>query len=249
MMMRGLWILGYPDQALAIIQEALTWAQELGRPFVLAIIRNYAAVLHVLRGEGPQVQHEAEAVLALAMEHGFPQWTAAGTLLRGWALAVQGQVEDGIEQMRQGLTATRMAGSEVAQPGRLTYLAQIYSQVGYAREGLQLLDEAQTIVHETRGRMYEAEIHRLRGELLLQLASDKLNEAEHCFHQALDIARHQEAKSWELRAAMSLSRFWQHQNKRDEVRELLASIYGWFTEGFNTADLQNAKALLEELAE
>lgn len=248
MMMRGLWTLGYPDQALAIIQEALTWAQELGRPFVLVIIRNYAAVLHVLRGEGPQVQHEAEAVLALATEHGFPQWTAAGTLLRGWALAVQGRVEDGIELMRQGLTATRLAGSEVAQAGRLTYLAQIYSKVGYAREGLELLNEAQAIVHATGGRMYEAELHRLRGEILLRQSSDQSVEAETCFHQAHDIARRQEAKSWELRAAMSLVRLWQQQGKRDEARERLAPIYDWFTEGFDTGDLQEATYLLNELS-
>ena len=210
MMMRSLWTLGYPDQALSIIQEGLAWAQALGRPFILAIMHNYAATLHTLRGDGKQVQREAEAVLALATEHGFPQWTGAGTLQRGWAIAVQGRVEDGIEQMRQGLIAARMAGSEVAHAGRITTLVGIYSnrQLGRAIEGLQLLDEAQAIVHATGGRIFEAELYRLRGELLLQRSSATFNKAERCFHQALDIARNQEAKSWELRAATSLSRLW-----------------------------------------
>ena len=251
MMMRSLWTLGYPDQALSIMHEGLVWAQRLGRPFILAIMRSYAATLHTLRGDWKQVQREAEAVLALATEHGFPQWTGAGTLQRGWAIAVQGRVEDGIEQMRQGLIAARMAGSEVAHAGRITTLVGIYSnrQLGRAIEGLQLLDEAQAIVHATGGRIFEAELYRLRGELLLQRSSATFNKAERCFHQALDIARNQEAKSWELRAATSLSRLWRDQNKRDQARELLAPIYGWFTEGFDTVDLQNAKALLKELAE
>ena len=251
MMMRSLWTLGYPDQALSIMQEGLAWAQELGRPFILAIMRNYAATLHILRGDWKQAQNEAEAVLALATEHGFPQWTGAGTLQRGWAIAVQGRVENGIEQMRQGLVAARMAGSEVAHAGRITTLVGIYSnrQLGRAIEGLQLLDEAQVMVHATGGRIFEAELYRLRGELLLQRSFDAFNEAEHCFHQALDIARNQAAKSWELRAATSLSRLWRDQNKCGEARELLAPIYSWFTEGFDTADLQSAAALLRELAE
>jgi predicted ATPase len=136
----------------------------------------------------------------------------------------------------------------VAQAGRLTYLVQIYSKVGYAREGLALLNEAQAIVHATGGRMDEAELHRLRGELLLQVSSDQSVEAETYFHQALDIAHRQEAKSWELRAAMSLARLWQQQGKRDEARERLAPIYDWFTEGFDTGDLQEATYLLDELS-
>jgi predicted ATPase len=242
-----LWQLGYPDQALTRSNEALTLAQELSHPLSLAAALGYAAMLHYSRREGPATQERAEANMALASEKGFPQYLAVGMIMRGWALAMQGQGEEGIAQLRQGLAAHRAAGAEVARSRDLALLAEAYGKVGQTEAGLSVLAEALAVVDQTGERYWEAELHRLQGELLLGLSTDNTTEAEACFHQALAIARRQEAKSLELRAAMSLSRLWQQQGKSQEAHDLLAPIYGWFTEGFDTADLQEAKALLEEL--
>jgi predicted ATPase len=162
-------------------------------------------------------------------------------------LVEQGRGEAGIAQMRDGLAAFRATGGEVRLPYYLALLAEICGQTGHAAEGLTLLAEALAQAHKTGESWTEAELHRLKGELLLSLSTDNQAEVEGCLHQALAVARCQQAKSLELRAAVSLSRLWQQQGKRAEARELLASIYGWFTEGFDTADLQEAKALLEAL--
>ena len=171
-----------------------------------------------------------------------------GTFLRGWALTEQGQQEEGIEQMHQGLTAMRAAGNEVTRPPFLVMLAEAYGTVAQAEKGLPLLVEARTIMDKNGQRYYDAELHRLQGKLFLQQAAPDVSQAESCFHQALAIARDQQAKSWELRAATSLARLWQQQDKRQDAYDLLAPVYGWFTEGFDTADLQEAKGLLEKLA-
>jgi len=184
--------------------------------------------------------------MALSTEQGFPYWLAMGTIVRGWALALQGQAEEGIAQIRQGLTAYRATGAEGARPYFLTLLAEAYAQRGQAEEGLAVVSEALETVEATGERFYEAELHRLQGELSLQLPTP-LVEAEACLQRALALARRQQAKSLELRAAMSLSRLWQRQGQRDAARDLLAPLYGWFTEGFDTADLQEARALLETL--
>jgi len=149
--------------------------------------------------------------------------------------------------MRQGMTAWQATGAEVDRPYYLALLAEGYGKAGRAEEGLHVLAEALAVVDAIEERYYAAELYRLQGELLLARSAGQHTEAETCFHQALDVARQQQAKSWELRAAMSLSRLWQRQGKRAEAYELLAPIYGWFTEGFDTADLQEAKALLAEL--
>ncbi len=160
---------------------------------------------------------------------------------------MQGQWEEGIAQIQQGLVAQHATGAEIARPSFLALLAEAHAAAGQAEAGLGVLAEALALVDHTGERHWEAEVHGLKGELLLQQAVPDAPQAEACFQQALAVARRQQAKSWELRAAMSLSRLWQQQGKRAEARELLAPIYGWFTEGFDTADLQEAKALLEEL--
>jgi predicted ATPase len=151
-------------------------------------------------------------------------------------------------QMRQSLAALQAMGAELYWPCYLTWLAEAYNGMGQTTEGLTVLTEALTTAHKTGERWWEAELYRLKGELLLALSAEKHAEAETCFRQALDVARRQQAKSLELRAAMSLSRLWQRQGKRDDARQLLVPIYGWFTEGFDTADLQDAKALLAALS-
>jgi len=172
---------------------------------------------------------------------------AQGTILRGWALAEQGQSAEGIAQMRQGIAAWPATGAELSVPYWSALLAEAYGQAGQAEAGLRVLAEALTAVHKTGDRHHEAELYRLKGELLLTQDVPDEQEAESCLRQAVDVACQQQAKSLELRAAMSLSRLWQQQGKRVEAHALLAPIYGWFTEGFDTADLQEAKALLAEL--
>jgi predicted ATPase len=243
-----LWYLGYPDQALARSHEALILARELSHPFSLAYVLLWTAMLHNHRREVQATQERADAVTALSTERGFPYWSTQGTILQGWALAARGQRAAGIAQMHNGLVALRATGTEVLRPYFLGLLADEYGKVGQGKEGLVLLEEALALVKKTGERWPEAELQRRKGDLLLSLSMENQAEAERCFHQALAVARHQHTKPLELRTAISLSRLWQQRGKRVEAYESLAEIYGWFTEGFDTADLQEAKALLDTLA-
>ena len=243
----ALWVLGYPAQASQRSQDALALAHTLSHPFSLAEALGYTTWLAEFRREESAVRAQAEALMALSQAHGFSYWLAQGQILWGWVLVMQGQGEEGITQIRQGLAAYR-ATAEVGQPYYLALLAEAYGKVGQSAVGLGVLDEALAAVHKTGARVWEAELYRLKGELLLARCAEQHTEAETCFRQALDVARRQEAKSLELRAGMSLARLWQRQGKRAAARELLAPVYGWFTEGFDTADLQEAKTLLEELS-
>jgi class 3 adenylate cyclase/predicted ATPase len=243
-----LWLLGYPAQARQRSQEALALAQELSHHYSLAFTLHFAAVLHQSCREVQVAQARTEALMVLSGEHGFLLWMATGTVLRGWALAEQGHGAEGIVQMSQGEAAYQATGAQIWRPYYLALLAEAYGKVRQTAQGLTVVDEAMAFVHNSEDRYYEAELYRLKGVLLLQQAIPETSQAEACFRQALEIASCQQAKSWELRAAMSLSRLWQRQGKRVEARGLLAPVYNWFTEGFDTADLQEAKALLEGLA-
>jgi predicted ATPase/class 3 adenylate cyclase len=251
-----LWLLGYPDQALQRSHEALTLARELAHPFSLGFALYFAAFLHHFRREWHLTEERAAVLIALATEQGFALWGALGRFIRGWALterpaepvAGQRQVEEGMAQMQQGLAALRAIPAEVVRPYGLALLAKAAAKVGQVEEGLTLLAEALALTNDKEERRWEAELHRPKGEILLARFAEHYAEAETCFRQALNVARRQEAKSWELRAAMSLSRLWQQQGKRAEARELLVPVYGWFTEGFDTADLQDARALLAEVS-
>jgi len=261
-----LWLLGYPDQALHRSHEALGLAQELAHPHSVAFAFSLAAWLHRLRREMPLTQERAEATISASAAHGFPLWLAQGTVLRGSALVARGLGAEGMEIIQQGMAAWDATGAGVAHPYHLALLAEAYGQAGQAEEGLALLTRALATVHKTGERWWEAELYRLEGELLLRMSAREQegkragetiapaldrslppSATEDCFHQALDVARRQQAKSLELRAAMSLALLWQHQGKRAEAYELLVPIYGWFTEGFDTVDLQEAKALLDAL--
>jgi len=253
----ALWLLGYPNQAHQRSYQALTLAQALRDPHTLAFTLHFAAWLHQFRREGQLTQERAEAVTALSAEQGFPVWLAQGTVLRGWALAEQGQEEEGSVQIRQGMTTWQATGAELNRPYFLALLAEAYEKAGHRKEGLTVLAEALATVDRTGERNYEAELYRLKGKLLLTQESKNqkekgknknVSEAEACFRSALEIARRQSAKSLELRAVLSMSRLWQRQGKTEEAHQMLAEIYGWFTEGFDTADLKEAKALLEELS-
>jgi tetratricopeptide (TPR) repeat protein len=260
------WLLGYPDQALKRIHEARAVVQELALPFFLAVGSVISAFVHRARQEVQAAREEAETAIALATEHGLQLFHAEGTFVRGWALAQQGQIEEGIVQMRQGIAAFRAAGAALGLSDHFASLAEPYMKLGQTEEAFEALAEALAIVDTSGERMVEAELYRLKGQLTLQSQVQSLKskisnpqpstsntqaeeEAEACFHQAIKIARRQSAKSLELRAAMSLGRLWQQQGKKTEARQMLAEIYGWFTEGFDTADLQEARALLEELSD
>jgi predicted ATPase len=264
----ALWYLGCPDQALKRSHKALALAQELSHPFSLAFALHFAAVVCQLRREEQAARERAEAMTALSGEQGFALFLALGTIWRGRAMAEQGQREEGIAQMRQGLAAFGATGVELGQIYYFALLAEAYREVGQTEEGLTALAEALAVAQKTGERFYEAELYRLKGELTLaqsrvqglgsrvqakQKAKGKNqkakieSEAEACFRQAIDIARRQSAKSLELRAVVSLSRLWQRQGKGEEARKMLEEIYSWFTEGFDTADLREAKALLQEM--
>jgi predicted ATPase len=253
-----LYVLGYPDQALQRAQEALDLARALSHPLSLAEALSIAARMRRRRGTPHAAQALEHASMALCREQGFAHGLAQGTVLLGWEFVQQGQTEAGIAQMSRGLEALRATGAEVERPWLLTLLALAYGNVGQPEEGLVLIAEALDIVEKTGKRIDEAGLYRRKGELLLlrerlghrttgarqQLAG----EAEACFHQVLAISRRRQAKTLELRAALSLARLWQRQGKWADASELLAPIYEWFTEGFDTADLQEAKALLDELS-
>jgi class 3 adenylate cyclase/predicted ATPase len=243
----ALWVLGCPDQALVRLHDALALAHELSHPVSLAFAWCWAAIVSQFCRDVPAVHEQAEAAVALSTAHGFPLWTAMGTIFRGWALAMQGQGETEMAQVHQGIAAWRTTGTVMLVPYFCTVLADVAVHLGDTEDGLQALAEAHTLVEQQEERWWEAEVCRLRGVVLLRQPGTPQAEAEAWLQRALDVARRQEAKALELRAAMSLARLWQRQGKRDEAQALLAPIYGWFTEGFDTADLQEAKALLEVL--
>jgi len=242
-----LWLLGYPEQALARVHEALALVHELSHPYSLAWAQCFAAFVSQFRRDVQAVHEQAKAAVALATEQGFPLLTAWGTSVRGWALAMQGQGEEGLTQVRQGIAAYRATGAALNVPYLCTVLADVCDHLGHTADGLQALAEAHSLMEQHEERWWEAEIHRLRGVLLLRQPGTPQAEAEAWLQRALDVARRQEAKSLELRAAMSLSRLWQQQGKQQAAHNLLAEVYGWFTEGFDTPDLQEARALLNAL--
>jgi predicted ATPase/DNA-binding winged helix-turn-helix (wHTH) protein len=243
-----LWFLGYPDQALRQSQQVHAAARALAHPHSLALVLHLAAWLHQLRGEVHAVQERVEELVVLASQEGFAYRAAQATLWHGWALVAQGQHAEGIAQMLQGLTARHATGASFYRASHLALLAEAYGKAGQVKEGLCLLAEALVSADTTGERLYEAELYRLKGELLLQQVPSDVFQAERCFHQGLAIARCQQAQSWELRAAMSLSRLWQQQGKLPAAHKLLTEVCGGFTEGLDTADLQEAKELLEQLA-
>jgi DNA-binding winged helix-turn-helix (wHTH) protein/predicted ATPase len=244
-----LWLLGHPEQAWQRMHEAISRAEGLSHPFTLTFAQLTANRLHQFRRERQRAHVQAETAIALATEHGFAQRLALGTVMQGWSLAMQGPEDQGIAQMRQGMAAWEATGAALNRPYLLSLLAETCATTGQVAEGLCPLEEALAAVRRTGEGWWEAELHRLQGELLLRGSEEHQGVAEGWFRQALEIARHQQARSLELRAAMSLARLWRSQNKRADALQLLAPIYGWFTEGFDTADLREAKALLDELAE
>jgi predicted ATPase len=256
-----LWCLGYPEQALERKHQALALVTELDHPFSMAFALNFVAQLHQFRREAQATQEQAEAAISLCAEQGFDFYQAMGSCLRGWALFAQGQATKGIAELRQGVAAWKATGAVVLVPYYLALLAEMLGQTGQTEMGLATLAEALATVDQSGERFWEAEIYRLMGELLLEdegevpawsalkgRNAERELSAEDCFHKAIGIARCQSSKSLELRASVSLCRLWQVQGKQEQARQMLAEIYDWFAEGFDTVDLREAKALLEELS-
>ena len=233
---RTLFLLGYPDRARHMIRETIELARD-GDPPTLALLLAFAATLHYRLCERDRTRECAEEAIAIARKRGYPFTLALATAYRGWALGGA----QGLEEIHEGLAQFVAAGAESSIPHGV--LAEAYRKLGRADDALAELEAA--FAAQSEARTYEAELHRSKGEILLE--QDAAEEAERCFHRALEVAREQAAKSLELRAATSLARLLRDQGKRDEARALLAPVYDWFTEGFDTADLRDAKALLDEL--
>jgi predicted ATPase len=250
----NLWFLGYPDQALKMGRDGLALARRLSHPFTLVAALYLMAWIHQLRREPQAVRNLAEAVVTHCHEYGFALWMEQASVLHGWALAMQGQIDEGITAMRQGLTAYLETGARRAQVSFLLGLVEIYSKLGQRESGHACLIEAMTAMDAQSEHWCESELHRLRGELLMCEqaefpAPEQQAEIKACFQQALTVARGQQARALELRAALSWCRWSRQQGQRKEAIDLLTSVYNGFTEGFDTADLQEAKCVLEALSD
>jgi predicted ATPase len=241
-------LLGYPDAALADAERGLKDARE---------IRHAASLMHTLANTPPTLiqcgSYEAASELLnelglLANEKGASLWKASAAISRGRILALTGEASDAVQMITSGLTAFRATGATIWEPENLSYLAGAYAKCGRFDEATRSIGEALTVAETSKERWSEAEINRVAGEIALMSPEPDAAKAQTCFERALTVARKQQAKSWELRAAMSMARLWRDRGKRDEARDLLVPVYGWFTEGFDTRDLKEAKALLDELA-
>jgi len=240
----ALWFLGYPDQALRRIEQGLVFSRELPRVYDRTFAVAFAAWFYQFCRQSQATQMHAETALALSNEYGFPFWSSVATILRGWALSEGGKSTEGIAQTLEGIAIHQATGAKTAESWSYALLAEAHVRVGRIKEGFEALTHALAVMHSTGESFYEAEVHRLKGELLL---SQNISEARIRLQRAIDVARKQGAKSLELRATTSFARLLAVEGCRDEARTILAEIYGWFTEGFDTADLKDAKALLDEL--
>jgi class 3 adenylate cyclase/predicted ATPase len=245
---RALWLLGYPETAQADIDRALKDARESGHAVSLFWALTGSFFLDSYCGNYPTANARVGELLALADEKNAALWRARAMLGRGWLFALTGRAAEAVQMISSGIAAYRSTGSRQFLPSLLSYLAAAHAEVGQLDEAWRCIDEAMSIIETAKERWFEAEINRVTGEIALRSPQPDAAKAQDYFERALVVARHQQAKSWELRATMSMARLWRDQGKRDEARDLLAPVYGWFTEGFDTRDLKEARALLDELA-
>jgi predicted ATPase len=243
----ALWALGYPEAALAGTQHALSEARETGHAGALMHALSNICLFQVISGNYATAQAQSDEMIVLAEEKGSVYWKAMGMLRRAGVLALTGKPSDAVSVYTAAIPAMRSTGNRVYFPVWLSLLARAYGELGQFDQAWSHIGEAITAVGTTKETWYEAEVHRIAGEIALMSPERDAAKAEACFERALAFARAQQAKSWELRAAICMARLWREQGKRDEARELLAPVYGWFTEGFDTLDLKQAKALLDEL--
>jgi len=254
----SLWFLGYPDQALRHVQKAVTIAREIESPYCETFALDFVTWIQVLRREEQAAQASIDALMRIAPDHGFQFLLADSRILHGWILVAQEMAADGLREVQSAMAAYEATGALMSKPAQLVLLTTAYGKAGQIGEALAALTRAQAAANQTGEQTYEAEMHRLRGELMLnqsqrsgrkrQAPPDAAAEAEVCFRKAIEVAKRQRSKSLELRSVMSLARLWQHQRKKRPARLMLAEIYGYFTEGFDTADLRDARTLLADLA-
>jgi predicted ATPase len=243
----ALWLLGYPRAALADAEQALKDAREIGQAAALLYALFHTSLTHIHCAKYAAAKREADELVALVRERGAFFWKAHGMLLRGCVLALTGNASDAVQMISSGITAFRATGTASLMPAYFSYLARAHEELGQFDDARHCIREAMTAVETTKEKWWEAEVHRIAGEIVLKSPLSDAATAEAHFERALAVAREQQAKSWELRAAMSMARLWRNQGKPQQARELLAPVYGWFTEGFDTLDLKEAKALLDEL--
>ena len=243
-----LWHLGYPDQARKLAGQTQELARTIGHAFSLGHAVDFTACLYHFCRLGAEVQAAAEEEMALGTEQGFQLWHALGTLHKVAGMLLQGRREEALPVLLKGFAAFRATGAEVRVPSYLGILGDAYTQAARFEEAHQALNEGLAVAEKNDDRCHEAELHRLKGELLLAESPDQMAAAEDCFRRAIETARRQQSKGWELRATMSLARLWQRQGRRGDARDALAAVYGTYTEGFTTPDLVEAGALLEALA-
>jgi predicted ATPase len=244
---RALWLLGYHEAALGDSDHALKVAREIGQAATIMQALSFTAATHIRCGNYATAKTLADELFALADEKGALLWKAAGMITKGHLLALTGKASDAVKMITSGLTARRLTGATLGAPTSLSFLARAYAELGQFDDAWRCIREAMTVVETTKERWWEAEVHRIAGEIALMSPQPDTSKAEAYFERALAVARQQQAKSWELRAAMSMAGLLRDQDKRDAARDLLAPVYGWFTEGFDTVDLKEAKALLDEL--
>jgi predicted ATPase len=242
------WLLGYPDGALADSGQMLHEAREIGQSATTMFALQHAPLIHLLCGNHTAAKAEANELVALADEKGALYWKALGISIHGCLFALTGKASDAVQMITSGSAAYRSTGATWFAPTYLSHLARAYADIGQFDNALRSLSEATNAIDATGERWFEAEVYRTAGEISLKSSELDAPKAQRHFERALAVARQQQAKSWELRAAMSLARLWRSQGKVQQARQLLAPVYGWFTEGFDTRDLKDAKALLEELA-
>jgi predicted ATPase len=245
---QALWLLGYPEAALADTDHAVKNAREAGHAATLMYLLNFTSCIHIFCGNYAEATAQLDEVVALAHEKGALIWKAFGMVFQGWVLALTGKAPDAVQLIASAITALRSTGTTLLVPLDLSNLARAHAALGQFDDAWRCIGEAMTAVETTKERWAEAEVNRIAGVIARKSPELDAAKAEAYFERALAVARQQQAKSWELRASKSLARLWRDQSKVQQARELLASVYGWFTEGFETRDLKEAKALLDDLA-
>ena len=245
---QALWLLGYPEAALADTKDALSDAREIGQAATLMYALHMAAYTVIFCGDYVAAEKHSEELTALGHEKATPIWKALGIMHQGWILSLTGKASEAVSTITSGLDGFRSTGATQFAPLYLSYLAKAHAELGQFDDAWRCVGEATNQVKSTKETWHESEVDRVAGEIALMSPEADTAKAQGYFDRALTVARQQQAKSWELRAAMSMARLWRDQGKREEARELLAPVYGWFTEGFDTLDLKEAKALLDELS-
>lgn len=243
----ALWALGYPEAALADAERALTEAREIGHAATLMFALAWTGPTQYYCGNYAALNAQAEELVALADEKGSVYWKAAGMCMQGLILQQTGRADEAVQKLNSGIAAWRSTGASLFVPTQLSWLATAHAELSQFADAWRCVGEATTVIETSKERWYEAEVNRITGEVAVRPPGSEATKATAYFERALAVARAQQAKSWELRAAMSLARLWRDQGKQDEARDLLAPVYGWFSEGFDTRDLKEAKSLLDEL--